>query len=194
VSLLIAFMATSLSFAADSSTELRNLGDSARSIRVTVPVGDVTVTRDASLTDIELRTTPINWDSTCELEVLGALRARVQVKRPVLPRHECAMSIDLRLPPGVALTVNLDDGDAALNGLVSDARINLGEGNLSLTDVRSELTVRMGNGQITGTHSSQMVDMTLTNEKVTLDGVSQIAADTADSADSADGDRVSEEL
>jgi len=183
MSLLLAFMATTLSFAGDSTTELRTLDDSARMVRVSVPAGEVTVSRDASLATIELRTTPMNWDDTCELEILGALRTRVQVKRPFLPRQECSMNVDLRLPPGVDVIVDMGQGSVALNGLVSDASVRLDEGDLVLTDVRSDLTVRMGNGQISGTHSSQLVEMSLTDEKITLQGVSQVAAEAVDSGD-----------
>jgi len=184
MSLLLALAAGSFAHA-DSMTEVRRIDNEVRHVRIDIDMGEVAVVRDASLKEVEVFTTPIDWDETCDLEIHGSLRTRIYVKRPFLPRADCAVSLEVRLPPGIGLTVDMGEGDVALNGLVNDAKIVVDNGNLTLMDVRGDVDINMKSGTVKGTHSSQQVDLALTNEKVTLEGVSMMATEVVDSSEDA---------
>jgi hypothetical protein len=184
MSLLLALAATTLSYA-QAPQEVRQLSDDLNHLRVDVPAGTVTVTRDPAVQVAELRTTQISWQDGCTLGIAGTLRTRVYVEKPFLSRVTCELGVELAVPPGVDVSVRLGSGEVELNKLASAVSVNIGEGALHLNDVRGDLTVRMDQGTISGTHSSKNVDVVLNDEKMELKGTPLLASEDTGGTDDA---------
>ncbi|MFQ5948132.1 MAG: DUF4097 domain-containing protein [Acidimicrobiia bacterium] len=140
---------------------------------------DIVATDDGALrVDLELRFT----GSTPEVE-------RTIDEGRLVIRHGCrglqavcAVDYHVRLPAGVAVTLDSGSGDVAIDGLTADVIVQVGSGDLTLTDLTGDVTVHSGSGNITVTEASSALNLQTSSGNITGLRLTSLEVDLATSS------------